>query len=350
MTDLVLLGAGASAHAGIPTSFGMTDAIRNRLGNSELAETMDFVCDSMSRRRSPDDPAQARRLDVEEVFSAVEMLAERETLEVSAFVETWSRGVERLERGGGAWTPGGANAFANLRDRMVLELRRQVATTKKQVAYLAPLVARAAEPGRATIATLNYDLSIERAGEANDIRVDTGLRDWVATGRWGWPPFGVRLLKLHGSIDWAWVDDPTERGRMPSRFVVESDDPEHDDRPPALIFGLRGKLRAEGPFLSALAAFEERAAEADRLIVIGYSFRDDHVNQVIRRWTFEDRGREIVVVDPNLPETNPPPTPGLSFRESLLANLEPATNGSSRGRARLRLVREPAQDALHRLF
>jgi hypothetical protein len=33
--------------------------------------------------------------------------------------------------------------------------------------------------------------------------------------------------------------------------------------------------------------------------VIGYSFRDDHVNEVIRRWTSDDIERTIVVADPH---------------------------------------------------
>ena len=68
---------------------------------------------------------------------------------------------------------------------------------------------------------------------------------------------------------------------------------------PAVIFGQRGKLRAEGPFLSLLAEFERQLSNAGRLVVIGYSFRDDHVNEIIRRWTADDIARQITVVDPD---------------------------------------------------
>lgn len=232
---------------------------------------------------------------------------------------------------------------------MLIELRALVATTRKQVSYLEPLVRYAADPARATIATLNYDLAIERAGEAYGIQVDTGINRWVLDGHWSWHLDGIRLLKLHGSIDWAWEDDPATDGRLPSRYVAQISTIGDDERPPALIFGLRGKLRAEGPFLSALAEFESQLKRANRLIVVGYSFRDDHVNQVIRRWTFEGRGREIVLVDPRLPTSRPRRAANMPFREALLSYLGGTSTGADPG-TRLRLVREPASLALQTLF
>ena len=41
---------------------------------------------------------------------------------------------------------------------------------------------------------------------------------------------------------------------------------------PAVSFGQRNKLTAEGPFLDLLRAFQVELAKADRLTVIGYSF------------------------------------------------------------------------------
>jgi hypothetical protein len=352
MRDLVLLGAGASADAGVPTAFAMTEAILGRFkekegaGVGDLALVLEYICESLSPHGTlgeGDHPG----LDVEKVFSAVELLAERDSLEISPFIEAWSRGVDRWERR--AATSRGENSYAALRDRMLIELRGLVGTTRKQISYLEPLVRFAADPARATIATLNYDLSIEGAAEACGIQVDTGIHRWVQGGHWSWRSDGVRLLKLHGSIDWAWEDDPAVDGRLPSRFIAQISTFDSDEHPPALIFGLRGKLRAEGPFLSALAEFESQLERASRLIVVGYSFRDDHVNQAIRRWTFDGRGRELVLVDPYLPASRPRKVPNMPFRESLLAYLGGTSTGGDRGTG-LCLMRESAATALHALF
>jgi hypothetical protein len=64
--------------------------------------------------------------------------------------------------------------------------------------------------------------------------------------------------------------------------VAVSSDPKRTM--PAVVFGRREKIRAAGPFISLLAEFERRLRAASRLAVIGYSFRDDHINEIIRRW------------------------------------------------------------------
>lgn len=346
MGDLVLLGAGASVQAGVPAAFGMTDAIRQRLEGQkhdgvDLGRVLDFVCERLSSH------AGHSVLDVERVFSAIEMLSERETLEVSPFVEQWSRDVWPWQHGLGEQSSDAV--YAALRDRMLTELRELVATTWKRTSYLEPLVRFAAHPRRATIATLNYDLSIEGAGEAAGIEVHTGINQWVDSGGWDWPNEGARLLKLHGSIDWAWEDDRPEDGRLPSRYIRQVSAATSGVRAPAMVFGLRGKLRAEGPFLSLLAEFGSHLEMSSRLVVIGYSFRDDHVNQAIRRWTFEDRGRQIILIDPGIPAETPRRSREMPFRDSLLACLDEGVS-DDRSKTTLKLIREPATIGIRRLF
>lgn len=179
--------------------------------------------------------------------------------------------------------------------------------------------------------------------------MNTGINHWVNSGRWDWPAAGVHLLKLHGSIDWAWEDDLPDDGRLPSRYVRQVSAATPDVSAPAMVFGLRGKLRAEGPFLSLLAEFESHLERSSRLVVIGYSFRDDHVNQAIRRWTFEDRGNQIVLIDPGLPAVKPRRRCDMSFRDLLLACLEEGAP-DGRSKTRLEVICEPASVGIRRLY
>jgi hypothetical protein len=344
--DLVLLGAGASVEARVPAAFEMTDAIRRRLNEANyerdrLGPAFDFVCERLSS------DASSGAQDIERVFSAVGMLSERETLEVSPFVERWVRDAWDRRQGLGQELRDGI--YAALGMRMLTELRELVATTRKQVSYLKPLVRFAADPRRATVATLNYDLSVERSGEAAGVAVNTGIDHWVNSGRWDWPATGVRLLKLHGSIDWAWENDPPDEGRLPSRYVKQVSASTSDVSAPAMVFGLRGKLRAEGPFLSLLSEFESHLERSSRLVVIGYSFRDDHVNQAIRRWAFEDRGSQIVLIDPRLPVEKPERRCEMSFRDSLLAYLD-ESSPADRSKTKIKAIREPASVGIQDLY
>lgn len=339
--SLVLLGAGASQEAGIPTTFELTRVLVERIeGHAgwrrDNSSALNFVCgtlvgyDAATKGTSPFD-----RLDIERVFAAVELLAERRDLEVTPFVASWLPAVDAWDQSRSSGlgffdqnlakalmeNPGFNNArdlitslirevtraegtgeiYANLARRMLDVLRELVAVTEKQIAYLTPLVEQGQQECGLTIATLNYDLAVEGAAEARDVPARTGIREWIDNGRWEWPTKGIRLLKLHGSIDWAWQELRAGDGDLPRKVVKALDSPSEPAGDPVLVFGARGKLRAEGPFLGLLAEFEKQLSDATRLIVIGYSFRDDHVNELITRWMAEGKARTILAVDPGWP-------------------------------------------------
>ena len=73
------------------------------------------------------------------------------------------------------------------------------------------------------IATLNYDIGVENASANTELLVDTGIEKWKGGISWGWSEDAdVRLLKLHGSIDWGypWVEGggaPEGAPRMTNR-------------------------------------------------------------------------------------------------------------------------------------
>jgi NAD-dependent SIR2 family protein deacetylase len=355
---MVLLGAGASVEAGIPATVGMTQQLVERIGrggyHSQASKALNYVCAALVAHDAARGINPSGALDVERVFAAIELLAERGDLEVSPFVASWDAAVDAWDRGPGmgffernlakavltkngrgaqseieklirSMTGTGTGAtYKYLASEMITELRTLLAGHRKSLGYLAPLVRLAHGTKPLTIATLNYDLSIEQAGDGEGIMVETGIDAWIADRRWPRrPDEGVRLLKLHGSIDWCWEQVENEDGQMPMRDVVLTDSPESETRAPVLVFGQRGKLQAEGPFLSLLAEFEAALAEADRLIVVGYSFRDMHVNDIVQRWTRADKARTIVMVDPN-----PDGSSGYrDFRSQMLHHLNPPRSG-----------------------
>ena len=64
-----------------------------------------------------------------------------------------------------------------------------------------------------------------------------------------------------------------------------------------MMFGQRNKLTAEGPFLDALRTFRQELGSATTLTIIGYSFRDDHINQYIAAWFNVDSDHRIRIVN-----------------------------------------------------
>lgn len=383
---MVLLGAGASTEAGIPTTFAMTErlvkSINKRVQIQPMLSALHFVCGALLAHDAASGKNPFTGLDVERVFAAVELLAERNVLEVTPFVASWHPAVDALDTirapienfdhelshalalpdsfnrvgmliGNLIDSKTGANAdgrvYAGLAEAMIRELRTLVATTPKQSDYLRPLVEAGGQEGGLTIATLNYDVSIEGVAQAAGLPWTTGIDEWMNKGRWLWPDEGIRLLKLHGSIDWVWGPVRHNPGMLPQRELAVTRRPQQEQRQPAVVFGQRGKLRAEGPFLGLLAEFEILLDRASYLVAIGYSFRDDHVNEVITRWVNERDDRKILVIDPYWPDNRRRFVTSGGFRSTLEESLVPRDHQPEGFGPRLEIWREKCSEALLRL-
>lgn len=102
MTEMVLLGAGASIDADVPGSFDMTKSIARRLragdGIGRHGHVISFAVGGLMFQRGirGEDPFDG--VDVEELFSAVRLLAERHTLEAAPFIGSWHAMVGEFDR------------------------------------------------------------------------------------------------------------------------------------------------------------------------------------------------------------------------------------------------------------
>ena len=366
MKELILLGAGASIEAGIPGAYDMTKKILNLFEkiyyDRRSFDVLRFVVGGLLFRNgvAGQDPFQG--VNVEDLFNAVDLLANRHSLEATPFINAWHHRVDDLERellsrsdidrvknalyadlshdlsrklrrGFLANSPideGISKAFESLSSygryssdnlsreiesiydrlqkspggyifqdtslKMIQKLKSIVwLEDMSRVLYLNDLVTFA-EKHCLTIATLNYDNCIELCAEGLGAVVDTGIETWSKSGNFDLRQDGIRLLKLHGSIDWKLEDSPVSKDRpYPNKILskVTTLTNEKSAYRPALIFGQRNKLTAEGPFLDLLRGFQESLEQTKLLTVIGYSFRDDHINEFIGLWLNGNPNRKL---------------------------------------------------------
>lgn len=402
MHTMYLLGAGASVGADVPMAVDMTRRIERLLearGWKDALKTYRFVLGGLTLQKAIDGASPYDGLNVEEVYSALELLSQRDRLEASPFVASWHPTVDQLDRKAQAYlyeqmasairrdvhgllgrtipevsgtlngrfntwkageslrgpTPRVDNLLRDIGDEVegtirtylqdwskglgaeltrtpsavtdafseaiaaatapgtgmafhdtceaVLSLLSELlwVSDSSRVSYLAPLL-ESAQNDPVTIATLNYDNCIEKTCSSLDIQVDIGLDSWNRDGIFTFDVGDVHLLKLHGSINWR-----TSQENGPHGLVKESvwespiDDDGFSGYRPVIVFGQREKLRAGGPFLDLLTAFKQRLADSRSLVVIGYSFRDAHINDCIARWLCMGE-RNLTIVSPTVPE------------------------------------------------
>src|SRR5262249_30690954 len=70
-------------------------------------------------------------------------------------------------------------------------------------------------------------------------------------------------------------------------------------KPPLLIFGTDSKLTGKDPFLTLVHAFSEELRTAIVLVVIGYSFSDQHINEIVEQRMRDNLPMRMVLVSPN---------------------------------------------------
>jgi hypothetical protein len=350
--QMVLLGAGASVPANIPTAVGMGSAILDDTdlridADRQAVAVLRFVAGGLALQKGVSGGNPSNAIDIERLFSAVEVLSKREELVVAPFVTQWHRALGQV-----AYLDRWSESFRYNVDDLFRELRRSIRKERwsddmrfviddfteslvdtfekgmtgghehwegvleymfrfleeqvwlsdaSLVEFMNPLVRK--NNTLRGIATLNYDNVVEVCCDSNNVEIDLypfGGKDHIGNSK----DNRFELIKLHGSIDWAY--EPTNssikdgsRTLFPSREIRKVLEKGKYARNVelAIIFGSENKLTEKGPFLELFRRFDRLLQDCSKLIAIGYSFGDRHINHVIFEWMNKDPKRKMIVVD-----------------------------------------------------
>lgn len=309
--DLVfLLGAGASAEAGLKMSAPMLTEVERRVNLDpsvtdswaeyrELYLTLKgclMYADGVSGR-----PIDRPDFNIERLVNAMSELDQNEDHALYPFIAAWNM---RLTQHAG-------DTFEKIPDfqrKILQELANEWVYLKEpedaayfaefgrfQKVYQAPL----------HVYTLNYDMCFEEGSEKGGHEVERGF-GLAESGKriWNWERMEdekisgapLFLYKLHGSLDWRRDDDSGEL------FFDHNFSNSNVDKL-ELIFGTYNKLTPRDPFLYFVYSFRKRTIEAKVILLIGYGLGDDHINEIIRQASKRDSEKQIVYVSWASPET-----------------------------------------------
>jgi hypothetical protein len=167
--------------------------------------------------------------------------------------------------------------------------------------------------------TVNHDTLLETFLRQNSIEIIDGFGNPDVFGVRAWHPQVFEegmdkpcLLKLHGSVDWCnFTELPKANGKTffgvhPRPCMEFLQNPKGEilqmqEGRPVLLIGTFNKMLEylRGVFAELHFQFYRRLQQASRLIISGYGFVDDGINQRIREWMQSSEQRKIVVIDPN---------------------------------------------------
>jgi len=146
--------------------------------------------------------------------------------------------------------------------------------------------------------SLNYDSCIDRL-DSDRFRVEAGFGGHGTDHIWDWerfepgeasamPPPQVYLYKIHGSIDWK-RDASQNLYRVEQVERVEPDNME-------IIFGRDFKLEAADPYLFYAYEFRRYCLLSRLIVTVGYSFGDLHINKMVAQALRADTERRLMLV------------------------------------------------------
>lgn len=178
-----------------------------------------------------------------------------------------------------------------------------------RVDHLAAIVDACQQLTQVDLATLNHDLVLEKALNTAGIAYADGFeRSDGDVCRWvdNWGDGRVRLLKLHGSIDWwdyRFADEPWH-GWITCRN--QGDDAFHPKRSgidlprdlrPVFLTGTWDKILAyeTAIFADQHFRFQKALRATNRVIAIGYGFGDKAINTRVINWLARSDENTLVV-------------------------------------------------------
>jgi len=310
-----LLGAGASKEAGCKLSNEMLTSLKEEINNltasekdfinykEDFDEIYHFILASLNYQSTMKDSSvsSSAYVNIEDFVMVLRQLIDKEFIIPYPLIGNWNDKILK-------WEIKNGKVFEHFKDFVRMQLVKDWTRFNKEKAeeILQPIreMLNNSESIKVNFFSLNYDLIFEQVFNTSTVKIlDNGfseknisenqMRYWAADFNNELSPTKINLYKLHGSIDWEYNLDSEEIS------IKESID---DDREPLIIFGSFSKMLSFDPFLYILSNFRQKLEEATIFVVIGYSFHDKYINnlliQQLSQNTDEDKPKKLLVVDP----------------------------------------------------
>ena len=291
---IILIGAGCSKEAGIPTSIDMIKEIEQLIKQDEewtkYKELYYFLKSSILYSDGLKGNYE-ENLNIERLINTLNELEKKEEHPIFPFIGNWNSKVVELC----------GNNFDEIKKfkKIILDKLKNWVTLDdyskaNYYQYFIEFQKQLEFPLR--IFSLNYDLCLEKNNNQDNFTIESGFDE---QRKWQWQrfeknenmPVNIYFYKMHGSINWK---------RNQDGFLTFSDEV-NQIMEPDLIFGTNYKLQYTDPYLFYAYEFRKYSLDSILIITIGYSYSDEHINGIIGQALKSQKDKKILV---NLFEQN----------------------------------------------
>jgi len=301
---IILLGAGASCDAGIFNSAQMINQIEKKIDNKiwDKYKGLYLYIKSVHYQQQifKGFLPMGISFNIENLVSLLDIIIgiSKNNVDTYTFVGSWEKNLTQFiseERDN--------NLISNFKEELIKELSGEwlcPTDWQKKSAYYSKLIDFKKELDGVClkIFTLNYDLCVEhnlkneKVENGFDINDDWDFRRYDYNNPNNYIDY--YLYKLHGSINW---ERTTEE-----RLRKKDGDIRTENL--AIIFGMNNKLQSYDPYLFYFYEFREHCLQANVIICSGYSFMDEHINDLIKYGLKDNPNKKLVINLLNTREEN----------------------------------------------
>jgi hypothetical protein len=283
---IFFLGAGGSVAAGVPDTFGLVNAFKEKIASQhENLRALNKILEVLREWKREQGDVEGR-VDIELLLETIERLENRNQDILLKFHNITEYALE------------GYADKKPLKDELKDFIKEAGVVKSKKIRYLEPLLGFIAEYRPLDVFSVNYDICIEQFcniykkdyTDGFDIRWNPKLFEKTDVD--------VRLYKLHGSVMWY----RTDRGdyvKLPIKSQRAETELLTGEKAEALILYPMRKWEYAEPLLELLILLKKKLESAKFLFVIGYSFRDEHIRRIF--WDAARKNKELIIflISPN---------------------------------------------------
>lgn len=320
---LFFLGSGFSRPAGCKMSSEMLDDLRIRIQsntdsvfNEIEKESLSFLLSCLSYHcewRSIQSGGKFRfSPNIEELILLMRRIRDRENYLPYPVTGSWADKLIQMETEFNSWAMKNDHEINDLFSSIESTIKKKLLFEwlkfdDKNLSYLEPLKqffqAFPNEEFCFDIYSLNYDQTIE------SYFAETGMWMGFSNGKWvgldSAPELEaekrrINFYKLHGSLNWIRdiAGDVFEKEIWETQDTIADEEKEDKiSQHPYIIFGQGTKTFSVDPFFTLIYHFRRSLKEKEYLFVIGYSFFDPYINNLLVSATV-GTNKKIIIINP----------------------------------------------------
>lgn len=316
--SLIFTGAGFSKPAGCKLSFEMLKDLENKSNdeNSKIfskseCKAIKFILsclDYHARYRTLESNGRYNYYpNIEDFAQLLRRIRNRETLLPYPVTGNWSDKITIIEQDFKIEIQNPEkDIWSSIEDKIKEHCYKEwLSSDNLNNKYLKPLekyLKKLYNNQKIEIFTLNNDLILEKFFE-DENSVYTGFvsNKWVGFERENidndtYNASRINYYKLHGSMDWIRLSD----GSIVKNQKYGNIDEHIIEIKPFLIFGHGTKIYTIDPFFSLLEYFKQLLKKKKYFFIVGYSFFDPHINNLIFYELSTSRDKFMVIVNPKI--------------------------------------------------